>query len=365
MQPVYRKEIIVLDKRKKKSIAIDPETGQPYFFWFVDNTSSSEGTFESPFSDFQSAEQASQPRDIIYVFSGDGTDQGMNQGLHLKDDQKLLGAGTSHPFNTSAGEVYTPILSKMPLVTNRNVPGLGGNAVDAANRNEIAGFIMYDLKMLQSSAIGSQLDITSGCKIRDNIFASYRDCIIFTHPIGVDGGTMGTIEITNNQFIGLDASFNIRGVVLSLLEGNVSIANNLFTGTFPQGGLTDAVILEKAFSDQTSYVYMKNNVFDSPANDNVTPTAIHIDNQSPGNLHILLKNNHITMPEGHMNEAGIEIISDLPLAGLPGITFATLLGNVSLVPPPAFGYVFKNETGDPNTLQIHFAPDNIGTRNGP
>ncbi len=71
LQPVGRQEIIVIDKVRKNTIAIDPATGLPLFFVFVNNTSHSEGTYESPYPSLGLAQANSSPNDIIYVFPGE------------------------------------------------------------------------------------------------------------------------------------------------------------------------------------------------------------------------------------------------------------------------------------------------------
>ena len=55
VQPVGREEIIVVGKKNQNPPAIDPATGQPYFFVFVNNTSSSDGTYESPYPTLSSS----------------------------------------------------------------------------------------------------------------------------------------------------------------------------------------------------------------------------------------------------------------------------------------------------------------------
>ncbi len=59
--PVVKNEIIPVAHKKEKSVAINPQTGEPYLFWFVDNLSHSAGTYESPFSTLLDAEAASSP----------------------------------------------------------------------------------------------------------------------------------------------------------------------------------------------------------------------------------------------------------------------------------------------------------------
>ncbi len=62
-------EIIVIDKVRKKTVAIDPATGLPYFFVFVNNTSSSNGTYESPYHSFSPEHRTTPPRTTSSTYS--------------------------------------------------------------------------------------------------------------------------------------------------------------------------------------------------------------------------------------------------------------------------------------------------------
>jgi hypothetical protein len=107
---------------------------------FVDNTSSSLGTYESPYSTLAAAEAASSPGQIIYVFPGNSavynTSDGGAAGLALQNSQMLLGASLSYLFPTTMGIIYTPALAtSMLAITNTS-----GNVITLANDNTISGF---------------------------------------------------------------------------------------------------------------------------------------------------------------------------------------------------------------------------------
>jgi len=138
--PPYRNEMIVVDKMKKKSLALDPITGLPYQFWFVSNLSSSNGTIESPFSTLAAAEASSGVGDVIYVFPGDGTTNGMNTGITLKDRQRFLGSGVPHFFETTIGGVLIPPHSTL----NPSISAAAGAVVTLMNQNEVSGFNIYN-----------------------------------------------------------------------------------------------------------------------------------------------------------------------------------------------------------------------------
>ena len=136
VQPVERNEIIVLCDINRLTAAKD-KNGD-IFIWFVDNTSTSDGTFEDPFPTLVQAQNASSPGQYIYVFPGDGTTTGMESGITLKSEQFFYGAGVEQVFPTTAGPVKVPAqASSTPNITN-TYPG--GDGVTLANRNVIRGF---------------------------------------------------------------------------------------------------------------------------------------------------------------------------------------------------------------------------------
>ena len=110
---------------------------------FVDNTSSSDGTFESPYPTTAMAINNSAPGDIIYIFPGDGTTTGYNTALTLLPNQTIQ--GSSAPLDLGGGLIVPPQTSgQMPRLTspsntitlarNTTVRGLNITATTAAIR---------------------------------------------------------------------------------------------------------------------------------------------------------------------------------------------------------------------------------------
>lgn len=143
-QRVDRNEIIPTDKARFNKAAIDPDTQKPYVFWFVDNTSHSNGTYESPYPLLAQAESSAQKNDVIYVFPGDGTDRNLDTGFTMKKGQKLLGTGISQIFPTqqkhSIVNVKVSAMTKdFPLITLANSPESNRGVVTLDNSCEVAG----------------------------------------------------------------------------------------------------------------------------------------------------------------------------------------------------------------------------------
>lgn len=256
-QPVVREEIIVVDKQKKRFVALDPSTGSPYFFWFVNNLSGSNGTYESPFPVLSAVLQTgtastytpglSNPGDIIYIFPGDGTTTGLNAGAGfytLLNNQQVLGAATAYTFQTQYGAVNVPPqASDMPSITSAGVAVLA-----FSNNNTLSG-----LHLISTSSVNCIQPNTLIAPPYNNL--SVTNCLIDL----VDGGpglilgnnTSGVYTISNNTFLSASG-----GNQISLSANNPGstyiVTNNMFYGIgFLNNSTVPAVLLNNMASNTT------------------------------------------------------------------------------------------------------------------
>jgi len=197
MQRVDRNEIIPIGKQKVVSPATNPATGDPWVFWFVNNTSSSAGTYEDPFPSLLAAQEASFSNQAIYVFPGNGTTQGMDSGIFLKESQLLFGAGVSHTIATKQGKVIIPALaSSLPNMTNTM-----GDVVTLASNNTVSGF-----NVLVQNGHGLTGTGISNLFTDHNIFIANNpdlDGILLIDP-------SGQVSVTTSIFSGFS---NANGVI--------------------------------------------------------------------------------------------------------------------------------------------------------
>jgi hypothetical protein len=203
----HRFEIPVVHTKTHHHKAINPVTGQPQGVLFVNNTSHSAGTFESPFPTLAQAENASSPNDIIYVFPGDGTTTGMNAGIVLQDGQMLFGSGMPQYLETTVGRIKIPAFSQTaPRISSV------GDCVTLGNGNEVAGFFITT----DSSAVISGPLHTNGANIHNNVINPG------VTGIGING--YGNLNIQDNVIFGNGFAFNF-GVALSFADGQFTNAN--------------------------------------------------------------------------------------------------------------------------------------------
>ena len=271
LQPVGRQEIIVFHKKRKTSVAIDPATGLPYFFVFVDNTSRSNGTYESPYHTLAQAQAGSSPNDIIYVFPGDGTTTGMDSGIALQANQKFWGSGISYSLPTTQGTISIPAQSSSPpTITNTNI-NTEGNAITLAANNAISGFII-------TSAMNDAIYGADPQSLKVS-FCTITNTTTFAIEAYFSGDA--SISLTNNQFLN-----NVNGVYLDLNgTSTVACSNNTFTGQTS----VSSIPLEISINSNNLAARIKNNVFN-----NNTTGSIRFDLNDAVNADIVLLNNTMT-----------------------------------------------------------------------
>ncbi len=235
LKPVARQEIIVVDRHRAKSKARDATTGKPLKFWFVDNTShfAVDGTFEHPFPSLGQVQDASKPNDVLYVYAGDGSDRGMNNGITLQDNQALWGASIDHTIATTNGPFVIPAQgTEMPLITITNIFDA---AVILANHNEVSGI------HIGNSQFGIFGDTFTDVNINHNLMTISTFLPV---TFGFFGGpaqnvfqillqdASGKIAITDNQLLELpNALVNAGIAIVDITSDNANreilLANNI------------------------------------------------------------------------------------------------------------------------------------------
>jgi hypothetical protein len=113
--------------------------------WFVNNTNTSHGSgsYKNPFNNLLAAQNASKRNDIIFVFPGDNTTKGMDQGFIMKKGQRLLGAGVDHKIDYAEHKlIVRAASSSLPLLTN----SANGSGVTLADSTEVSGFHILNIR---------------------------------------------------------------------------------------------------------------------------------------------------------------------------------------------------------------------------
>ncbi len=325
MSPVDRFEIMVINHKDDSLIALNPATGLPFHFIFVNNTSHSSGTFESPYPTLLQAQQNSSPHDVIYVFSGDGTTTGMDQGITLQPNQKFFGAGISQVLDTSLGLISIPSLSpKAPLLTTTTS---GGAIVTLADNNEISGFSMIGSAAGYGILGGSAtLHPTTGVRnasIHNNDI-SFLNATNACQGIQVTG--IDTVSIVNNtvNISGLNAATGIAVLTSHSLQGvcNATISRNtasVLTNTTGANNLSGITIWHHAGTLNT---HISSNTISCDATNNGVCYGLLVLADGSGTANTTIEWNQIrAIASGISDSSGINIHSFTPAA------ITTTIGN--------------------------------------
>lgn len=268
-QAVARHEIIPVDTKHVYRKAINPTTDSPYVFYFVDNTSHSLGTFESPFSTLVAAQVASGPNDVIYVFPGNGTTFNMNQGIFLQDNQRLWGSGVAQSLPTTLGMISIPAqTSTSPQITNTSGDGV---TLASNSYNEVSGLIIRGAT--GDGIIGNNM--TSLDVLNTSVFGSSNMGIALTQTSGSSLLSFTGVNASNNTFDGLNIqSQNAADVTLAISQG-AFIANGV-------GQTANGITLASTGTSLISGNF-QNSAFQNNSND-----GIHLTSSSTSSLPVSL-----------------------------------------------------------------------------
>ena len=223
--------------------------------WFVNNTADGgmeTGQSDLPFDALVDAQTASGPRDIIFVFSGDGTSNNQDAGIVLKTGQILVGEGVPIDLTEEGIGIIHPA-GTPPVITNT-----AGHAVELADGSEVAGIhidnasgrsISADnvdggdifevlitnsgdnaIKLLNTTGTFQFGNVTITDATRAGLKISDGDPdVSFFGSITGSGNFAIDIARTTGGFVGLGGTFesgsgSSGGVNLSLVDGDVAIA---------------------------------------------------------------------------------------------------------------------------------------------
>jgi hypothetical protein len=226
-QPMMRNEHIIR-ARQIPVVATNPQTGQPWRVFYVDNSAapgSTTGMAEAPFTTLEQAQTAAtQQWDVVYV------DVGVSQATPYitpvggysfnQPNQYFLGEGTAQTLPTL-------------LCGNKAIPGAGSSSLYPVITNPLGPAIVVDQPgsvVSHFQIIGSPVGISDGTGIVTPGVATVSDVII-------DGGSAPLrrgIEIANSTGRFDFDRMQLRnltndGLVVSAAEGNVSMTNSSFT----------------------------------------------------------------------------------------------------------------------------------------
>ncbi|MFT6332560.1 MAG: parallel beta-helix repeat protein, partial [Lentimonas sp.] len=275
-----------------KENAADPTTlksanGEDQKILFVNNEAGGiqEGTMENPFKTLKDAEAASGEYDIIYVYYGDGTTSGYDDGIVLKDYQKLFGQGDDFTIgdvlgNQSYGEVLIAkesddSYSKITKTFN------GGDDTYIEHVTSLSNVETYTIMAANYNVI-TGVDVSSN-NIDDSKLYDYGNGILILNKTGV---------IINNNKIHDNASHGVYVFNVGLTTSSNTISNNKISDNLQQGirliasgsstqnnNISDNVIsdnLGHGISSSSYWLATQNNVISKNLISNNLKRGIHL-----------------------------------------------------------------------------------------
>lgn len=213
----------------------NPDTGQAQEIWYVDNSAApgGDGSFENPYITLQDAIASVGAGDIIYVYRGDATSNGLDGNFLLgRAGMQLIGSnadlvydGTRVTYGTGTGEVLIASGGRFPFLTNTS----GGTVLTVANQNiSIAGLDVSGAST--DFAIKAQGGNISGLALNNVKIGGSQSGISLT-TASTSSVTMNDVKISNISSTGILAN-NIGN--LTMTDVDVTVGSL---------GVTDGIVL--------------------------------------------------------------------------------------------------------------------------
>ncbi|REJ85500.1 MAG: tandem-95 repeat protein [Acidobacteria bacterium] len=250
--------------------------------WFVRNDAAAGGLGRSadPFDTLAEAQAVSVATDTIYVFSGDGTTTGQDQGIVLGSAQRLIGEGVelAMPFGVNGGPVPTLLRAAgaRPLLDNVAAAGNAVSSTDAIPA-EIAG--------LSLAATANAIDVTTtgafagsgSLEIRANVVRGAG-----AEGLDVNAGGTGTLTLevqgntwdTTGTHVGNAVDIVRTGGLLRLAFGGNSNILSASTAVNVNGGATALTTITSFTGNSVHQATAGNGIVVSGATFDATPGGV-------------------------------------------------------------------------------------------
>ena len=209
---VTRNNAIIVDEQTEittstetfETIALNPATGEQWFFQHISNTGNTEGdgTFENPFGTISegineaNANSTSNQNEIVYVQFGNNPTN--NTEITIPDNIQLLSIAPIQTIDTQEGTIQLPSsgagTSQRPQINA---------TVNMGNNSVLSGFDINNVTGDgTTSGDGINASNVTGFTITENSVSNVPRFGIF---VGVnDGSAIGNISITNNTVSNVD-----------------------------------------------------------------------------------------------------------------------------------------------------------------
>ena len=180
---------------------------------YVDNSVelNGDGTLLSPFTTLKEAENASAENDVIYVYSGDGTHNGYDEGLDLKDGQKLIGQGS----NLTLADISGNVSDSSQIIINSGKHSFISKSFSGGDdnlNNYLNNIDNYGVVVAANDVIIKGVKISSFNTNATNLY---------NHGSGITVKGKNNVTISNNIL-----TDNVNSGIYAVSANNLTINNN-------------------------------------------------------------------------------------------------------------------------------------------
>ena len=208
---------------------------------YVNNSAATngDGTIEKPYKTLAEAQNNSSTYNIIYIYRGDGTDSGYNQGITLKDYQKVYGQNVNFTLGDITDNSSDNGMIFIKKDNYSSISNVTGPVINAASNNVIRG-----LEISSTGKTGINYnDKQRGITIKDNF--------IHHNAIGINIVTSNN-NATNTIQNNIINSNSTNGI--SITSNNSSIASNNISDNTINSNIQAISITAKDTSNSINYI---------------------------------------------------------------------------------------------------------------
>lgn len=331
VQSVDRSEIIPVHDKRHISQLLGPN------FIFVDNTSHSDGTWESPYPTLSLAQANSAPGDIIYVLPGSGAAYDVTAlgGFVMQEAQKLWGSSIPHDLTTSLGTVTIPAMSAtMPLVSSSQA---NGSVITLGNNGEVSGLIVQgngvsngllleNVNALVQNNVININNATGGCvgiagavagsnnatiRILNNQVSGTSNLLYQGIQVGNQGSGILNLWVQNNQLSDITSTAGgVTGVAIVGVAGNLNatLLNNRISNIISNtSGDVIGIQMANGGIGSATLVMQNNQISNLAASSSANTIGIDLETVSSGSFTATVENNSISNITDGSNNSGIQV----------------------------------------------------------
>ncbi len=183
--------------------------------WYVknDEAAGGDGTSTTPFDTLAAAASSSSAGEILYVFTGDGTSVGQDQGVALLDGQHLIGQGVPLVATVNGTPLTLVTAGTRPRIANTNAGGDGVTVTASTANGDRNGMAVRGLTIS-----GDRHAVAIAATDAASLDVGLTSCALAGGSgagLVVDGtGTTGAVAVTDLAALTASAAGGGGGLVL-------------------------------------------------------------------------------------------------------------------------------------------------------